>query len=102
MVRSKDDLLEALKARIGESDDNETLEFLEDVTDTLSDYENKANGDGEDWKSKYEENDKAWRTKYKERFFNGGSKEQEEEQEEEQEVEKKTFADLFEVSKGDN
>ena len=101
MVRSKDDLLEALKARIGESDDNETLAFLEDVTDTLSDYENKANGDGEDWKSKYEENDKAWRTKYKERFFTTPIQEDEQDipNEEEPKLEKLTYENLFKEEK---
>lgn len=101
MVKTKDEILDALRTRIGESDDDDTLSFVEDVSDTLSDYETKAKGDGEDWKAKYEENDKAWRTKYKERFFNGAPKEEEKEEEQEQEKEVKTFADLFETMKGD-
>lgn len=95
MVRTKEELLESINARIGESDDDESLSFLEDVTDTLNDYESKSKGDGEDWKSKFEENDKAWRKKYKERFFN---QEQEEDNKEEQMEKKvKTFDDLFTV-----
>ena len=94
MVRSKDDLLEALKARIGESDDNETLAFLEDVTDTLSDYESKANGDGEDWKSKYEANDAAWRQKYRDRFFGKGS-DDDDEPDEQPDTKPMTFDALF-------
>lgn len=68
MVRTKDEILESYKARLGEEPDDESISFLEDITDTLSDYESKL-GDTEDWKSKYEENDKEWRKKYTDRFF---------------------------------
>lgn len=73
MVKSKADILEAIKKRIGEDSSDEALSFLEDVTDTLNDYDEKAKGDGTDWKSKYEENDKQWRDRYRERFFSGSS-----------------------------
>lgn len=66
MVKSKSELIEQVKAVLGENDSDEALSLLEDVSDTLTDFETKT--DGEDWKKKYEENDKAWRTKYKERF----------------------------------
>lgn len=68
MVRSKDELLESYKAKLGEDPDDESISFLEDITDTLSDYESKL-GDTEDWKKKYEDNDKEWRKKYTDRFF---------------------------------
>lgn len=68
MVRTKDEILESFKARLGEEPDDESIAFLEDITDTLTDYESKI-GDTEDWKAKYEENDKEWRKKYTERFF---------------------------------
>lgn len=67
-VKTREEILEAVRARIGEQTDDETISFLEDVSDTLTDLETKANG-GEDWKNKYEENDKEWRRKYTERFF---------------------------------
>lgn len=70
-IKTRDELLESIKARVGENTDDETIAFLEDVTDTLTDYEEKAKGDGVDWKNKYEENDKMWRQKYTERFFSG-------------------------------
>ena len=73
-IRSKDEILESLKGRIGESTDDETIAFIEDITDTFTDLEDKAKGDGTDWKTMYEENDKAWRTKYTERFFSGEPK----------------------------
>ena len=62
-VKSKAEILEALKGRMGEELDDESIAFLEDVTDTLDDYDTKI-ADKEDWKTKYEENDKEWRKKY--------------------------------------
>ena len=95
-VRTKDELLEIIKGRIGDDTSDETISFIEDITDTLSDYEEKAaNLNNEDWKTKYEENDKMWREKYRERFF---SKEVEKEDEDfsEDEVKSLSYDDLFE------
>ena len=95
-VKTKDELLEIIKGRIGDDSSDETISFLEDITDTLSDYEEKAtNSNNEDWKTKYEENDKMWREKYRERFF---SKEVEKEDEDfsEDEVKSLSYDDLFE------
>lgn len=69
MVKTKDEILEAIKSRIGEDNSDETIAFLEDITDTLNDYEDKTKTDT-DWKTKYEENDKEWRKRYTDRFFN--------------------------------
>lgn len=92
-VRNKEEILEAIKTRVGEQIDDETISFLEDVSDTFTDLETRANGGGEDWKTKYEENDKSWRERYTNRFF---SKEPEPEPKPEPEPEvKKTFSDLF-------
>ena len=93
-VRNKDEILEAIKTRVGDNTDDETISLLEDVSDTLTDLETRAGGD-EDWKTKYEENDKLWRERYKNRFF---SKEPEPDHKPEPEPEpevKKTFSDLF-------
>ena len=68
-VKTREEILESLKTRLGENPDDENISFLEDVTDTLDNFEKRANGDGTDWKSKYEENDANWRKKYTERFF---------------------------------
>ena len=95
-VRTKDELLEIIRGRIGDDTSDETISFIEDITDTLSDYEEKAtNSDTEDWKTKYEENDKMWREKYRERFF---SKEVEKEDEDfsDDEVKSLSYDDLFE------
>lgn len=69
-IKSKEEILEQINARIGEDNSDEAITLIEDITDTLDDFETRANGDGVDWKSRYEENDKEWRNKYKERFFN--------------------------------
>lgn len=68
-VKTREEILESFKTRLGENPDDESISFLEDITDTLDDFEKRANGDGTDWKSKYEENDANWRKKYTERFF---------------------------------
>lgn len=87
-VLSFDELIAKIKTKIGEDTSDESIELLEDVTDTFN-----ANNDGEDWKTKYEENDKEWRKKYIDRFSGSGGNEPEEEEEEEEE--KATFEDLF-------
>ena len=68
-IRTKDEILEAVKSRIGEDNSDETIAFLEDITDTLNEYEDKTKANT-DWKAKYEENDKEWRKRYTDRFFN--------------------------------
>lgn len=69
MVRTKDELLASIKDRFKDDTSDETISFIEDVSDTINDLETKAS-DETDWKSKYEENDKQWREKYRDRFFN--------------------------------
>lgn len=90
-VRTTEEILESIKTRVGDSTEDADLEFLEDVTDTLSALKSKTEGQ-EDWKAKYEENDKQWREKYRDRFFE--KKEEQEEKKEEPEA-PKTFEDLF-------
>lgn len=93
MVKTKEEILEQIKTRLGEDTSDEALSFIEDITDTLTDYETRTS-DTTDWKQKYEDNDKQWRERYKERFFSG---EKVEEEEEEQDVPEPplSFDDLF-------
>jgi hypothetical protein len=95
-VKTREEILESFKTRLGENPDDESISFLEDFTDTLDDFEKRAKGDGTDWKSKYEENDANWRKKYTERFF---SVEPEPEPKPEPKPEPddtpRTFSDLF-------
>lgn len=68
-VLKKDELMNKVKAIIGDDTSDNALSFLGDLADTVDDYEKRSAGDGEDWKKKYEDNDAEWRKKYKERFF---------------------------------
>lgn len=68
-IKTKEEILEAIKGKIGEDTSDETIALLEDISDTLNDYDTKTK-DSTEWKTKYEENDKAWREKYTNRFFN--------------------------------
>lgn len=95
-IKTKEELLESIKSRIGDDTSDETITFLEDVTDTLSDYEERSKGDGEDWKTKYEENDKYWREKYRERFFSKDVVVKEELDDEDDEPKSMSYDDLFE------
>lgn len=95
-VKTREEILESFKTRLGENPDDDSIAFLEDVTDTLDDFEKRANGDGTDWKSKYEENDTNWRKKYTERFFsNEPEPEPEPKPEPEPDNTPRTFSDLF-------
>lgn len=88
---SKDVLLEKVKNYIGDRTDDETLEILEDISDSVD------TSDADEWKQKYEENDKMWRDKYISRFFDKKEEEPEPPTEhEEVEKEYSSYEDLFE------
>lgn len=91
-VRTRDELITAVNAIIGETPDDKGLSLLEDISDTFASYD-----DTEDWKTKYEENDAEWRKRYKERFE--GKKVVVEEIEDGIPKEKTKFEELFEEVK---
>ena len=97
MIKSKEELLASVSARFEGDTSDEAISLFEDLSDTLTDMETKANGDGKDWKAKYEENDAEWRKKYKERFFNSSANEDCNENcnDGEEPPTKRTFDDLF-------
>lgn len=74
-VLSKEDLMNSLKSIIGENASDESITLLENVSDTIDDFETRTSGQA-DWKTKYEENDRAWRTRYTERFFNSDAEDE--------------------------
>lgn len=92
-VRNKDEILASIQTRLGEQTDDESIAFLEDITDTLNDLETRAQGDGTDWRAKYEQNDADWRKRYTERFYSNTPDEPPEPPEDDKKP--KTFADLF-------
>ena len=87
---SKDELLEKVKKYVGDRTDDETIEIIEDISDSI---DSSAH---DEWKKKYEENDKMWRDKYISRFFEKNDEENEDPTNEDDEKEYKTFEDLFE------
>lgn len=89
-IISKEELLKKISERIGDDNSDEALSLLEDVSDTIADFERR---DSEDWKTKYEENDAEWRKKYRDRFENETDVEGKEEKE--TVIEAKTYDDLF-------
>ena len=97
MIKSKEELLATVSARFEGDTSDEAISLFEDLSDTLTDMETKANVDGTDWKAKYEENDAEWRKKYKERFFNTSGNEDgiEDGNGGEELPIKRTFDDLF-------
>lgn len=97
MKRTKVEIMEMLRKKIG--DDDESLQILEDVTDTFGDVETS-----DEWKTKYDELDRQWRERYRERFFTSGEEvklETEEALEKDENSDDMTFAELFEEREGD-
>ncbi len=93
-VRTKDEILQAIRDRLGEDiDSDESLSLIEDVTDTIDNLQ----GDGTDWKQRYEDNDREWRQRYRDRFFNTGTNPSEPEPDPEPEPKpaKTKFEELF-------
>lgn len=88
---SKDELIEKVKNYVGDRTDDETIEIIEDISDSID------SSDADEWKQKYEENDKMWRDKYIARFLD---KKEEETitptEHEEEEKEYNSYEDLFE------
>lgn len=96
-VKKINEILESYKALYSENEGEKDIEFLEDITDTLNDYETRVS-DSTNWKEKYETNDAEWKKRYRDRFFGGESNEQDEpdEPDEQDETEvPKTYDDLF-------
>lgn len=91
-VKTKEEILELVKTRIGDDSSEEALSFIEDITDTLNDREKQISDSGE-WKNKYEDLSK----KYKERFFEGDKTPPSNQDDDEDEGQKKItkFEDLF-------
>ena len=67
-VRTKEEIMQMVRERVGENTDDDTIKFVEDVSDTLDDYDNKT-GTAAEWEKKYNDNDAEWRKRYTERFF---------------------------------
>lgn len=90
-VLSKDELIEKVRQYVGDRKDDETIEILEDISDSID------SSDADEWKQKYEENDKMWRDRYISRFVEKKEDELDTPTEhDEEEKEYNSFEDLFE------
>lgn len=97
MIKTRDEILASITNRIGDDTSDEAIALLEDVTDTLDEYERKTN-DQTNWEQKYKDNDNMWREKYKERFLSDaetGKEDSEDFGDNDLEISPKTFEDLF-------
>lgn len=80
-IRTREEILNSVRSHFGDDTSDETLALVEDITDTITDFENKAKNNGTDWEQKYKDNDAAWRKKYRDRFFSGDSSDDDDEPE---------------------
>lgn len=94
-IKTKDEILASIKEKFADDSSDETISFLEDISDTISDYEAKANGDGTDWKAEAKRIDAEWREKYKARFFSGSKEDEPDDEPEFDEPKPMKFEDLF-------
>lgn len=88
---TKDELIDKVRKYVGDRTDDETIEIIEDISDSID------SSDADEWRQKFEENDKMWRDKYISRFL--GKKDDELDtptEHEEEEKEYNSFEDLFE------
>lgn len=93
-ILNRDEYFSRINEIVGTNTDEASIKFVEDMSDTFNDLENKANSDGSDWERKYHELDESWKQKYKQRFFSGSSSIIDDTTQ--QEKEKTEFSDLFE------
>lgn len=88
---TKNELIEKVRKYVGDRTDDETIEIIEDISDSID------SSDDDEWKQKFEENDKMWRDKYISRFLEKKEDELDTPTEhEEEEKEYNSFEDLFE------
>ena len=88
---SKEELLKKVRTYVGDRTDDETIEIIEDISDSFD------TTDADEWKQKYEENDKMWRDKYVSRFYDKKEEEFDTPTEhEEEEKDYSSYEDLFE------
>lgn len=71
-VKTREEIMEAVRARIGDDISDEALALIEDISDTYDDLTTKA-ASYEELQSQYNELDKSWREKYKARFYETGN-----------------------------
>ena len=97
-IKSMTELIESAKSIIGEDMSDEALGFMDDLSDTMNDFDTRTK-DSTNWEEKYKENDAIWRKRYMDRFNGKPVEEEEDISYELPEPPKKTYLDLFEEVK---
>lgn len=88
---TKNELIEKVRKYVGDRTDDETIEIIEDISDSID------SSDADEWRQKFEENDRMWRDKYISRFLEKKEDEPDTPTEhDEEEKEYNSFEDLFE------
>lgn len=101
MVKTKDEIMEEIRAYIGDRADDQTIALVENISDTIDDY--AAHGD---YDKKLMAIEAEWRRKYIDRFMNGGENKNEVEvektdDEEKDNAEEITIDDLYTEKESD-
>lgn len=91
-VRTRDEIMAQLQTLVGEDTSDETLAFIQDVSDTIG-TENNAQRITE-LETQLAQQDEEWRKKYRDAFFTGKPDETLEE-DEPVDNKPKSFMDLF-------
>lgn len=105
-ILQKEEFMRKLHARIGTATDDESISFVEDMSDTYNDLERRVNENSSvDWEKKCKEIDDSWRARYLHRFQTGFDSmtpnHGENSQEEERRPEDVKITDVL-IEKGDN
>lgn len=70
-ILTEEEFLNTVRDLIGTDSSDESIKYLEDMTDTYNDMKRRATLDSENWEKKYHELDDQWRKRYKHRFLTG-------------------------------
>ena len=97
-IKTREEIMQSIRSHFADDTSDETLAFLEDVSDTINDLESKAKGDGKDWKAEAKRIDEDWRKKYKERFFSAKADDESDDDIDPDEPKVLRYEDLFKRS----
>lgn len=97
-VKNITELIDTARTIIGENTSDEALGFMDDLSDTMNDFDARTK-DSTNWEQKYLENDANWRKRYADRFNGKPVDDEVDDSYELPDPPKKTYLDLFEEVK---
>ena len=96
MKLSKAELLEKVKTYIGDRTDDESIELIEDISDSVGNNETDIVEMKEEYENKLATLDETWRKKYTDRFFSNNENADNDDVDDVDDVSEKTeYSDLF-------